>query len=119
MARARRARRHRNRQTASELASASLGFDASSRSVVPPPTAAPRETVTPDESSDAAQRAWRTLVQGAIVAGVLAVCTVLVTVLSSASGWDAVDWRALSFLLVQAAGTAVASYIARHVAPPA
>ena len=71
------------------------------------------------ESSDAAQRAWRTLVQGAIVAGVLAVCTVLVTVLSSASGWDAVDWRALSFLLVQAAGTAVASYIARHVAPPA
>ena len=73
----------------------------------------------PDTASDARQRAVRTLLQGAVVAGVLALSAVLGTALTAAHGWQDIDWGSLSFLLVQAVGTAVVSYLARYLAPPA
>lgn len=75
--------------------------------------------LAPDTAADARQRSLRTLAQGAAAAGCIAAVVVVVTAVSSAHSWADIDWRALSFLVVQALVTAVWSYVGRYLAPPA
>lgn len=64
-----------------------------------------------DEKSDALTRAWRTFGQGAFVAALVSVGTVLTTVESSP------DWRGVLMACGQAALTAVVTYVHNKMQP--
>lgn len=69
----------------------------------------------------AKSRSLRTLVQGAIVTGVVAVAGVVTNVVSGWSGDDVLSgasWVAVGTSAAVAVLTSVASYVAAHVAPP-
>ena len=68
-------------------------------------------------SSEAVTRSKRTLIQGAVVFGLVAICGVVVSVLGSASIeslTNPVFWCSLGLAAVQAFGTAIASYIQKN-----
>lgn len=72
-------------------------------------------------TTEAKSRAFRTLAQGAIVAGVAAVASTTALIVGSWTGNDVLEasaWVGLGTSIVQAGLTSVASYIAGHVAPP-
>lgn len=65
-------------------------------------------------STEAVTRSKRTLAQGAVVFGVVAICGVVVNVLGNASIeslTNPVFWGSLGLLAVQAFGTAIASFV--------
>jgi len=66
-----------------------------------------------DGPSDALTRAWRTFGQGATVAALVAVGTVL----STLSGEP--DWKVVGVACGQAALTAVVTYVHNRLKPPA
>lgn len=61
--------------------------------------------------TDALVRAWRTFGQGAVVAALVSVGTILTTLTASP------DWRGVGLAALQAAGTAVVTYIHNRVSP--
>ncbi|MET8382506.1 hypothetical protein ABZV14_05825 [Streptosporangium canum] len=60
--------------------------------------------------ADAKSRSWRSLGQGALVSVLIAVSAVVYTGLAGA---ELPDWRLLGVAVLQAAGTALASYVHR------
>ena len=75
----------------------------------------------PDErptAVDATQRSVRTLAQGALAAGALAVLVVLTQTIGAARTWDDIDWATLGLLALQALLTALLSWASRYIAPP-
>ena len=75
----------------------------------------------PDErpaAQDAAQRSRRTLAQGALAAGALAVLVVLTQTIGAAQSWADIDWATLGLLALPALLTALLSWASRYIAPP-
>lgn len=68
--------------------------------------------VSADKRSDAASRAGRTAVQGYLFAALVAVVVAVGDAVGAVDASSA-DWRALGLVAVQAAGTAVVSYLHR------
>ena len=87
----------------------------------------PRRTIDADgdgqpdyapAAQDAAQRSVRTLAQGALAAGALAVLVVLTQTIGAARSWEDIDWSTLGLLALQALLTALLSWASRYIAPP-
>lgn len=74
--------------------------------------------VPSDTSTDARNRAFRTLVQGVALDVFVAVVAVLYTTVGDAA-WTREYWLGLAGLLAKSAVTAVVSYFARRYLPPA
>lgn len=74
--------------------------------------------VPSDASTDARNRAFRTLVQGLGLDVLVAVGAVLATTLGGAT-WTKEYWIGLAGLLAKSAVTAIVSYFARKYLPPA
>lgn len=65
--------------------------------------------------SDARNRAFRTLLQGLAFDVAAAVCIVLYTAFSNASGWGDVQWALLGFTLAKTFAVSALSYLMRTV----
>lgn len=64
---------------------------------------------------DARNRAFRTMLQGLAFDVGAALCIVLYTAFSSASGWSDIEWALLGFLLVKTFTVSGLSYLMRTV----
>jgi hypothetical protein len=72
-------------------------------------------------ASDAKNRALRTLIQGGIVTALIALATVVATIVGTWTGDDVLtagSWVTLGTSALTTVLTSVASYVAGHVAPP-
>ncbi|WP_433078832.1 hypothetical protein ACQP1P_38480 [Dactylosporangium sp. CA-052675] len=73
--------------------------------------------VPADASTDAVNRAWRTLVQGLALDVVVAIVAVLATNVGDAQ-WTKEYWLGIAALLGKSVVTAIVSYFARKYLPP-
>jgi len=77
-------------------------------------------TYSPDPHADAKNRAWRTLMQGLLVDVVTAVVLAAGPALLGAQfAWTREYWLTVAGLAGKSAVTAVVSYAARRLIPPA
>jgi hypothetical protein len=74
---------------------------------------------TPSVTRDASERAFRTLLQGLLVDVLAAVGVALTAAISGGITWTQVYWVALALAVGKSAVTAIVSYFARKLAPPA
>lgn len=73
----------------------------------------------PRVEADAQTRAFRTLIQGLTVDVVAAVCVALAAAVVGGIEWTQAYWIALALAVGKSAVTAIVSYLARKVVPPA
>lgn len=77
-------------------------------------------SVPPSVAADAANRAWRTFVQGLMLDVVGALVLALAPALAGADfAWTAGYWKTLALLGAKTMVMTVVSYVARRVVPPA
>jgi uncharacterized membrane protein YcjF (UPF0283 family) len=74
--------------------------------------------VPADTATDARNRAWRTFAQSLLVDVIAAVALAVFPILSDVH-WDKSYWLAVGALAARSAVTAVVSWVARKVLPPA
>ena len=72
----------------------------------------------PTLPQDARDRARRSLIQGLLTTAILSVAVVLMSVFSSARGWEDLDGKVIGFMVTQSLLVAVASWVMRYLAPP-
>ena len=63
---------------------------------------------------DARNRAARTFVQGLAIDVAVALALIVTTVLSSAQGWEDIEWSIVGFLVAKTIAVTAASYVMRR-----
>jgi hypothetical protein len=74
---------------------------------------------TPPVAADAANRAWRTLVQGLVFDLTAAVAVAAAAAIAPGIEWTRAYWLAFGLALAKSAIVAIVSYVARKLVPPA
>ena len=67
---------------------------------------------------DAANRAWRSFLQGLGIDVLVALALVVYTVLDSAASWTALEWNIIGFTLLKTVLITAASYVMRRFMDP-
>jgi Na+/melibiose symporter-like transporter len=75
--------------------------------------------ITPSPEHDAQTRAFRTLIQGLAVDLAAAIATAAAVAIAGGIEWTQAYWVALALAVAKSAVTAIVSYFARKLIPPA